>query len=93
MVLNAEKMYMNGRKMLYKEFIYHTGYIGSLKRIPFEKLVFEKPELLVRNCVAKMLPKNSLRDRRLGRLFIYRDQEHRFAFLPKVLTGLSSSMR
>ena len=84
MVLNAEKMYMSGKKMVYKELIYHSGYVGHLKRKRFREMVFEKPEVLIRNCVYKMLPKNTKRFERLRKLFIYRDQDHRFDFLPKV---------
>jgi large subunit ribosomal protein L13 len=84
-VLNAEKMFMAKKRMLYKELIYHTGYVGGLKRIPFKTMIFKKPEILVRQCVYRMLPKNKKRFPRLRRLFIYRDQEHRFPFLPKVV--------
>ncbi len=91
-VLNAEKMYMSGKKMIYKELIYHTGYVGHLKRKRFREMVFEKPEVLIRNCVYKMLPKNKKRFDRLRKLFIYRDQEHRFDFLPKVTGSYPSSV-
>lgn len=69
---------------MYKEMIYHSGYVGGLKRVPFKEMVFTKPEVLFRQCVYRMLPKNRKRFPRLRKLFIYRDQEHKFPFLPKV---------
>lgn len=83
-ILNAEKMYMSRRRMQFKEIIYHTGYVGGLKRISFKDMIFRKPEIIFRQCVYRMLPKNRKRFDRLRRLFIFRDQEHSFSFLPKV---------
>lgn len=71
--------------MMEKDLVYHTGYIGNLKRIPYRDMVFNKPEILILNSVSKMLPKNSLRFKRLKNIFIFRDQEHHWpSFLPKV---------
>ena len=64
--------------------IYHTGYVGHLRRKPYRDLVFQKPELMISNMVSKQFPKNKLRYKRLRNLFIYRDQEHDWpSFLPK----------
>lgn len=82
-ILNAEKLHLFGRRMIDKELIYHTGYVGSLKRIPFKEMVFRKPEILFRQSIFKMMPKNKQRFERLRKLFIYRDQDHPFTFLPK----------
>lgn len=91
-VLNADQMHMTGKRMIHKELIYHSGYVGGLKRRRFRDVIREKPEVLIRNCVYKMLPKNKKRFERLRKLFIYRDQEHKFDFLPKVLSGHCSSV-
>lgn len=82
-ILNAEKLHLFGRRMIDKELIYHTGYVGNLKRIPFKDMVFKKPEILFRQSIFKMMPKNKQRFDRLRKLFIYRDQDHPFSFLPK----------
>ena len=72
-ILNAEKLYMSKKRMMFKELIYHTGYVGHLRRVPFKEMVFKKPEVLFRQCIFKMLPKNKKRFPRLKKLFIYRD--------------------
>lgn len=90
-ILNAEKIYMSGKRMQNKQIVYHTGYMGGLKTIPFKDMIFRKPEVIFRQCVYRMLPKNTKRFDRLRKLFIFRDQEHSFSFLPKV--GLGDPVR
>ena len=43
-VVNAENMRFTGKKIYNKHLTYHTGYIGHLRRIPYKKLIKEKPE-------------------------------------------------
>jgi len=38
-VVNASRTHLSGKKMLYKEVIYHTGYPGSLKRVPYKFMI------------------------------------------------------
>ena len=43
-VINAQNMRFTGKKIYNKKLVYHTGYIGNLKHISYEKLIREKPE-------------------------------------------------
>lgn len=38
---------LTGKKVFYKEVVYHSGFIGGLKRIPYRKLLALFPERLV----------------------------------------------
>lgn len=75
-VINAEKVVLTGRKMEKKEYIYHTGHPGGLKRIQYKKLLAEKPERAIEKAIKGMLPHNRL-GRAMGRkLRVYRGPEH-----------------
>ena len=46
-VVNAQDPLFTGRKLRSKELIYHTGFVGHLKREPYRDLMARRPELLV----------------------------------------------
>ena len=78
-VINAKKVKVTGKKSQNKVYTRYSGYPGGLKTITYEKMSAEKPEEIIRHAVSGMLPKNKLRDRRLARLFIFKDENHKFA--------------
>ncbi len=59
-VINASKVEVTGNKPKTKLYQHHTGYIGNLKTINFEKLQQQHPERIIEMAVKGMLPKNSL---------------------------------
>ena len=59
-VVNAEKIAVTGNKRTDKMYHHHTGYVGNLKSISFEKLLIKKPEQIIELAVKGMLPKNPL---------------------------------
>jgi large subunit ribosomal protein L13 len=75
-VVNAENVYLTGKKAESKFYYRHTGYPGGLKRQSFPELLRTNPKRLVYRAVARMLPVNSLRAKRLKRLKIFTDGEH-----------------
>ena len=77
-VINAKKVKVTGKKSQNKIYTRYSGYPGGLKTITYEKMLREKPEEVIRHAVSGMLPKNKLRDRRLARLFIFKDENHKF---------------
>lgn len=88
LVLNATKTFMRSQKMRKKDLIYHSGYVGGLKRRPFRELVFDKPEMLITWAVLQQLPKNKLSKEKVRNLIVYRDQEHDWPhILPKVINN------
>ena len=75
-VVNAEKVRVTGNKTTDKIYHRHTGYIGSLKSISFEKLQAEKPERIIELAVKGMLPKNPLGRAMFRKLKVYAGAEH-----------------
>jgi len=75
-VINASKVKLTGKKAKQKVYRSHSGYLGNLKEVSFEKLIKEQPEKVIRDAVAGMLPDNRLKKKRLARLKIFRDTVH-----------------
>lgn len=75
-IVNAEKAILTGKKLDQKIYYRHSGYIGGLKETKYRTLMNEKPELAVKLAVKGMLPKNSIGEKSLTRLKIYRGANH-----------------
>jgi large subunit ribosomal protein L13 len=78
-VINASRILISGNKAKTKEYTYFSGYPGGLRRVTFQTLKETKPVEIVRHAVAGMLPKNKHRDRRLARLFVFKDEKHPYS--------------
>ena len=76
-VVNAEKVRVTGRKATDKVYYHHTGYIGNLKSITFDKLIAKAPERVLETAVKGMLPKNSLGRTMFKKLKVYAGTEHK----------------
>ncbi len=76
-VVNAEKVRVTGNKTQDTLYHRHTGYIGGLKTINFEKLIAKSPETIIVRAVKGMLPKGPLGRQMLRKLKIYAGAEHR----------------
>lgn len=75
-VVNAEKVQVTGRKATDKMYYKHTGYVGNLKSISFEKLIDKAPERVIQNAVKGMLPRNPLGREMFKKLKVYAGTEH-----------------
>ena len=75
-VLNTDKVVLTGKKLEQKLYTYHTGYIGGLKQVPYDRMMAEKSDLVVYEAVKGMLPKNSLGKQMLTKLRVYKGAEH-----------------
>ena len=75
-VINAEKVVVTGNKQKDKIYYHHTGYIGGLKSVSFEKLIAEHPERAIETAVKGMLPKNSLGRAMYKKLKVYAGESH-----------------
>ncbi len=78
-VVNADKIRVTGRKATDKMYHHHTGYIGNLKSISFEKLQQKAPGRVLELAVKGMLPKNPLGRAMYRKLKIYAGSEHKHA--------------
>lgn len=76
-VVNAEKIQVTGRKRTDKIYYHHTGYIGHMKSITFEKLLQKAPERIIEHAVKGMLPKNPLGRAMFRKLKVYAGPEHK----------------
>ncbi len=85
-VINAEKIRVTGNKASDKMYHHHTGYIGNMKSISFEKLQAKAPGRVLELAVKGMLPKNPLGRAMYRKLKIFAGSEHQHAAQqPKVL--------
>lgn len=75
-VINAEKVHVTGRKATDKMYYHHTGYIGGIKSISFNKLVEKAPERTIEIAVKGMLPKGPLGRAMFKKLKVYAGAEH-----------------
>ena len=75
-IVNAEKAVLTGKKLQQKYYRRHSGWIGGLKEVKYDRLMAEKPELAMELAVKGMLPKNTLGADMLTRVRIYRGAEH-----------------
>ena len=75
-VINAEKVAVTGNKQKDKIYYHHTGYIGGIKSISFEKLIASHPERAIEKAVKGMLPKNSLGRTMYKKLKVYAGEAH-----------------
>ena len=75
-VVNAEKIHVTGRKRTDKLYRWHSGYIGGLREVSFEKMVKSHPERVIEWAVQGMLPKNRLGRAMAKKLKVYRGKAH-----------------
>ena len=78
-VINAEKVTVTGNKAAGKIYYSHTGFIGGIKQISFEKLQAHKPEMIIEKAVKGMLPKGPLGRAMFRKLKVYAGTEHNHA--------------
>jgi len=78
-VVNAGKIRVTGRKASDKMYHHHTGYIGNMNSISFEKLQQKAPGRVLELAVKGMLPKNPLGRAMYRKLKIYPGPEHQHA--------------
>ncbi len=75
-ILNAEQVVLTGNKLNQKVRYYHTGWVGGIKEIHYNKLMAENPEKAVMYAVKGMLPNNTIGRTALTRLRVYKGAEH-----------------
>lgn len=75
-VINADKITLSGRKARQKLYYHHTGYVGGLKAIPFEKAFARHPTFPLEQAVKGMLPKGPLGRELLKNVKVYAGSQH-----------------
>lgn len=88
-VINAEKIYVDPRKLTDKIYHHHTQYPGGIKSVALGKLLEKKPDEAVKKAVWGMLPKGTLGRAMFKKLKVYAGPEHpHTAQQPKPLEGV-----
>jgi large subunit ribosomal protein L13 len=75
-VINAEKVQVEGKRVEKKEYFHYTGYPGGAIFRKFKDLIKTKPEFVIRHAVWGMLPKNRLGRRLIKKLKVYKGDYH-----------------
>ena len=75
-IINAEQAVLTGNKLNQKVRYYHTGWVGGIKEIHYNKLMAENPEKAMMYAVKGMLPNNTIGRNALTRLRVYKGAEH-----------------
>lgn len=75
-VINSDKMVLTGKKLEKKKLIWHTGYIGGLKEVGYDKLMAENSPKALEKAVKGMLPKTTIGRKQFTRLHIFKDANH-----------------
>jgi large subunit ribosomal protein L13 len=74
-VVNAAKVVFTGKKWDKKKYTWYTGYTG-LKSETAARRLERRPELILREAVRRMLPKNKLASKVLAKLKVFTGPEH-----------------
>jgi large subunit ribosomal protein L13 len=75
-IINADKVRLTGNKIDQKIWYRHSGFPGGLRELRYDKLMAERPAVVVEKAVKGMLPRNRL-GRAMGRkLNVYAGAEH-----------------
>lgn len=75
-VVNAERVRLTGNKAEQKAYFRHSGYMGGERFIPYQKMLEQHPERVIKLAVKGMLPKNTLGRHMLKKLKVYAGPEH-----------------
>ena len=75
-VINCEQVRVSGKKEKDKMYYSHTGYMGGIKSISFEKLIEKAPERVIQTSVKGMLPKGPLGRAMFKKMKVYAGTEH-----------------
>ena len=75
-VINAEKVWVTGNKLLQKRYYRHSGYPGGLKEITLRDQLQKFPNRVIESAVKGMLPKNRLGRQIYKKLKVYAGTTH-----------------
>ena len=75
-IINAANAVLTGKKLQQKHYYRHTGYVGGLKAVRYDKLMNERPDFAMTKAIKGMLPHNTLGAKALTRLRVYAGDTH-----------------
>jgi large subunit ribosomal protein L13 len=75
-IINAEKVRLTGNKANTKMYYSHSGFIGGLKEVSYQRMLAKHPERIIEKAVKGMLPKNTLGRAMNRKLKVYAGPNH-----------------
>ena len=78
-IINTDKAVLTGKKLEQKFHRWHTGWIGGLKEIKYDKMMAERSDKAMTLAVNGMLPNNTLGRTAATRLRVYKGNTHNHA--------------
>ena len=75
-IINAAKAILTGKKLQQKHYYRHTGYVGGIKAVRYDKLMSERPEFAMTKAITGMLPHNTVGALAAKRLRVYAGDSH-----------------
>ena len=76
-VINSNDVKLSREKALKKVYFRHSMYPGGAKETKFLNQLEKDSTKIIIDAVKNMIPNNKLRDRRMTRLFVYKNSEHK----------------
>ena len=76
-VINTDQLKLTRGKENKKMYYSYSGYPGGLTETLFKDQMKKDSTRVILSAVKNMLPKNKLRDLRMNRLFVYKDDVHK----------------
>ncbi len=78
-VINAKNVRTTGKKELLKKYTNYSGYPGGLRTRTLKEVRQQDPTEVITHAVRGMLPKNKLRDQMLKRLYVFAEEDNKYA--------------
>lgn len=75
-IINCKDAKLTGNKLTQKYHYHHTGYVGHLKEVRYDRLMAEKPEKAMMLAVKGMIPDTTIGREALTRLRVFAGSEH-----------------
>lgn len=75
-IINCKDAKLTGNKLTQKFYYRHTGYIGHLKEVRYDKLMTERPDRAMMLAVNGMIPDTTIGRKALTRLRVFAGNEH-----------------
>jgi large subunit ribosomal protein L13 len=76
-VINSDDVKLTRGKEKKKMYYRHSGYAGALKETRFDEQLAKDSRKIIVDAVKNMLPQNKFKDRRIARLIVYKNSEHK----------------
>jgi large subunit ribosomal protein L13 len=75
-VINADKVVFTGKKWETQTYQSYSHYPGGLKQVSAKELLARRPEVILREAVRRMVPRNPLGRQQMTKLKIYAGPSH-----------------